>query len=96
MSPKIELVQVRSDGKNDQLGLPLRFSAPDSNSTLIVQMVKGSWIKPGAVVIDCGINSVPDPTKKSGKALVGDVDFEEAAKAGFFLCTLDFHPRGLA
>jgi len=44
------------------------------------KMVKGSWIKPGAVVIDCGINSVPDPTKKSGKGLVGDVDFQEAIK----------------
>ncbi|XP_078591798.1 C-1-tetrahydrofolate synthase, cytoplasmic-like isoform X1 [Branchiostoma floridae x Branchiostoma japonicum] len=42
------------------------------------QMVKGSWIKPGAVVIDCGINSIPDATKKSGKRLVGDVDYPEA------------------
>ncbi|KAI8481278.1 C-1-tetrahydrofolate synthase, cytoplasmic [Branchiostoma belcheri] len=42
------------------------------------QMVKGSWIKPGAVVIDCGINSIPDATKKSGKRLVGDVDYAEA------------------
>ncbi|XP_066282488.1 C-1-tetrahydrofolate synthase, cytoplasmic-like isoform X3 [Branchiostoma lanceolatum] len=41
-------------------------------------MVKGSWIKPGAVVIDCGINSIPDATKKSGKRLVGDVDYAEA------------------
>jgi methylenetetrahydrofolate dehydrogenase (NADP+) / methenyltetrahydrofolate cyclohydrolase len=37
-------------------------------------MVKGDWIKPGAVVIDVGINRV-----ESG-ALVGDVDYEEAAK----------------
>ena len=28
--------------------------------------VKGEWIKPGAVVIDVGINSVPDSTKKAG------------------------------
>ncbi|CAC5366007.1 MTHFD [Mytilus coruscus] len=41
------------------------------------QMVKGDWIKQGAVVIDCGINSIPDATKKSGKRLVGDVDFDE-------------------
>lgn len=41
------------------------------------QMVKASWIKPGAVVIDCGINVIPDATKKSGTRLVGDVDFEE-------------------
>ena len=40
--------------------------------------VKGSWLKEGAVVIDVGINSVEDPTKKSGYRLVGDVCFEEA------------------
>jgi methylenetetrahydrofolate dehydrogenase (NADP+)/methenyltetrahydrofolate cyclohydrolase len=45
------------------------------------QMVKGDWIKPGAVVIDVGINRVEG---RGGKArLVGDVDFEEARqKAG--------------
>ncbi|XP_064621764.1 C-1-tetrahydrofolate synthase, cytoplasmic-like [Lineus longissimus] len=41
------------------------------------QMVKGDWIKPGAVIIDCGINSIPDATKKSGQRLVGDVDYNE-------------------
>lgn len=41
------------------------------------QMVKKSWLKPGAVVIDCGINVIPDQTKKSGTRLVGDVDFED-------------------
>lgn len=41
------------------------------------KMVKKSWLKPGAVVIDCGINSIPDSTKKSGSRLVGDVDFDE-------------------
>ncbi|XP_076235203.1 pug C-1-tetrahydrofolate synthase, cytoplasmic [Calliopsis andreniformis] len=49
------------------------------------QMVKGSWIKPGAVVIDCGINSIPDPTKKSGQRLVGDVDYDEAAKVASYI-----------
>ncbi|XP_026314814.1 C-1-tetrahydrofolate synthase, cytoplasmic isoform X1 [Hyposmocoma kahamanoa] len=42
------------------------------------EMVKGSWIKPGAVVIDCGINPIPDATKQSGQRLVGDVAFQEA------------------
>ena len=41
------------------------------------KMVKADWIKPGAIVIDCGITSVPDDTKKSGKALLGDVDYAE-------------------
>ncbi len=41
------------------------------------QMVKGDWVKPGAVVIDVGVNRVEDPTAKRGYRLVGDVDFEE-------------------
>jgi len=44
------------------------------------QMVKSDWIKPGAVVIDCGITSVADSTKKSGKGLLGDVDYTECSK----------------
>ncbi|CAN4109330.1 unnamed protein product [Withania somnifera] len=43
-------------------------------------MIKGSWIKPGAAVIDVGTNAVDDPTRKSGYRLVGDVDFQEACK----------------
>ena len=45
------------------------------------QMIKGDWIKPGATVIDVGINRVDAPEKGAGKTkLVGDVDFDEAAK----------------
>ena len=40
------------------------------------EMVPGDWIKPGAVVIDVGINRIPAPEKGEGKMkLVGDVDF---------------------
>lgn len=42
------------------------------------QFVKGEWLKPGAVVIDVGTNYVDDATKKSGKRLLGDVDYESA------------------
>jgi methylenetetrahydrofolate dehydrogenase (NADP+)/methenyltetrahydrofolate cyclohydrolase/formyltetrahydrofolate synthetase len=42
--------------------------------------VQGSWLKPGAVVIDVGTNYVPDETKKSGQRLVGDVDFASASE----------------
>lgn len=38
--------------------------------------VKKSMVKPGAVVIDVGINRINDPSKPSGYRLVGDVDFE--------------------
>lgn len=45
------------------------------------EMVKGSWVKPGAVVIDVGINRVPAPEKGPDKTkLVGDVDFGEASQ----------------
>ena len=42
------------------------------------QFVRGDWIKPGATVIDVGINRVPGEAGKS--KLVGDVDFAEAAE----------------
>jgi len=42
-------------------------------------------VKPGAVVVDCGINSIPDATKKSGQRLVGDVDFGEVSKVAGYI-----------
>ncbi len=42
------------------------------------EMIKGDWIKPGACVIDVGINRVPHPEKPGKTYLVGDVDFGEA------------------
>jgi 5,10-methylene-tetrahydrofolate dehydrogenase/methenyl tetrahydrofolate cyclohydrolase len=50
-----------------------------------MEMVRGDWIKPGAAVIDVGINSKPDPTKKSGHRLVGDVNFDEAKEVAGFI-----------
>jgi methylenetetrahydrofolate dehydrogenase (NADP+)/methenyltetrahydrofolate cyclohydrolase len=40
------------------------------------QMITADMVKAGAVVIDVGMNRIPDPTKKSGTRLVGDVDFD--------------------
>lgn len=46
------------------------------------EMVRGDWVKPGAVVIDVGINRVPAPEKGEGKTrLVGDVHYESCAAA---------------
>ena len=43
------------------------------------EMIKGDWIKPGATVIDVGINRIPAPERGEGKTrLVGDVAFAEA------------------
>ncbi len=40
------------------------------------QMVKADWLKPGACVIDVGINRVPHPDKPGKTYLVGDVDYK--------------------
>lgn len=42
------------------------------------EMIEGSWIKPGATVIDVGINRIEGPENKGRGRLVGDVAFEEA------------------
>jgi len=42
--------------------------------------ITAEMVKSGAVVIDVGINQLDDPTKKSGKRLVGDVEFEGVSK----------------
>lgn len=47
--------------------------------------LKGSWLKQGAVVIDVGINYVPDDTRKSGQRLVGDVDYESASEVASYI-----------
>lgn len=44
------------------------------------EMVRGDWIKPGATVIDVGVNRVEDATAKRGYRLVGDVAFDEAVE----------------
>ena len=43
-------------------------------------LVQGDWVKPGAIIIDVGINHIPDASKPRGYRLVGDVDFESAVK----------------
>ena len=42
--------------------------------------IHGDMLKPGAVVIDVGINRVDDPSAKKGYRIVGDVDFESASR----------------
>ena len=40
------------------------------------RLIKADMVKPGVVVIDVGVNRIPDPTAKSGFRLVGDADFD--------------------
>ncbi len=43
----------------------------------VAEFLKADMVKPGGVVMDVGVNRVPDPTSKSGTKLVGDVAFAE-------------------
>ncbi|KAI9027868.1 formate--tetrahydrofolate ligase-domain-containing protein [Hyaloraphidium curvatum] len=56
------------------------------------QMVKGSWLKPGAVVIDVGTNPLPDSTKKAGFRWVGDCDFESCSQVASHITPV---PKGV-
>jgi 5,10-methylene-tetrahydrofolate dehydrogenase/methenyl tetrahydrofolate cyclohydrolase len=49
------------------------------------EFVRGDWIKPGAAVIDVGINRIEDASKKSGFRLVGDVNFAEAVEVAGYI-----------
>ena len=50
------------------------------------EMIKGHWIKPGATVIDVGINRIPAPEKGFNKnKIVGDVDFESSQPVAGFI-----------
>ncbi|MGP1522328.1 MAG: bifunctional 5,10-methylenetetrahydrofolate dehydrogenase/5,10-methenyltetrahydrofolate cyclohydrolase [Treponema sp.] len=54
--------------------------------------ITADMIKPGAAVIDVGVNRIPDNTKKSGFRLVGDVDFEAALDIAGFITPV---PKGV-
>ncbi len=41
----------------------------------VPEFVKADMVKPGAIVMDVGVNRIPDPSAKNGSRLVGDVDF---------------------
>ncbi len=49
------------------------------------RFITADMVKDGAVVIDVGINSVPDASRKSGYRLVGDVDFDAVAPKASFI-----------
>jgi methylenetetrahydrofolate dehydrogenase (NADP+)/methenyltetrahydrofolate cyclohydrolase len=44
------------------------------------RIVTADMVKPGAVVVDVGVNRIPDPQARSGTRLVGDVDFEPVSR----------------
>ena len=56
------------------------------------KFITADMVKPGAVVIDVGINSIPDATRKSGSRLVGDVDFDAVAEQCSYITPV---PKGV-
>ncbi len=56
------------------------------------EMVKADWVKPGATVIDVGMNRVDDPATEKGYRLVGDVDFESVKEVAGYLTPV---PKGV-
>lgn len=56
------------------------------------EFIRGDMIKQGAVVIDVGVNRIPDETKKSGFRLVGDVRFNEAMEKASYVTPV---PKGV-
>jgi len=54
--------------------------------------VTADMVKPGAIIIDVGINRIDDPTKKSGSRLVGDVDFDNVAELCSYITPV---PKGV-
>ena len=55
-------------------------------------MIKADMVKDGAVVIDVGVNRIPDATKKSGFRLCGDVDFDAVKEVASYITPV---PRGV-
>ena len=55
-------------------------------------MITADMVKDGAVVIDVGVNRIPDATKKSGFRLCGDVDFDAVKEVASYITPV---PRGV-
>jgi len=75
------------------------LAAATRNADIVVaavgrpKMVRGDWIKPGATIIDVGINRIAAPELGEGKTrLVGDVDFEEASEVASWITPV---PKGV-
>jgi len=56
------------------------------------RLVTAEMVKPGAVVIDVGMNRIADPTAKNGTRLVGDVDFDDVRRVASLITPV---PRGV-
>ena len=85
--PLMQLGQAQRYGSVSIRPMSTVRCARCSNAGILVaavgrpEMIKGEWIKPGATVIDVGINRIPAPERGEGKTrLVGDVEHAAAEK----------------
>jgi methylenetetrahydrofolate dehydrogenase (NADP+) / methenyltetrahydrofolate cyclohydrolase len=72
-------------GRSNIVGKPVAQLLIQANCTVTIaigksEFVRGDWVKPGAVVIDVGINRIDDTANAGKTRLVGDVKFAEAAE----------------
>ena len=51
----------------------------------VPHMVRREWVKEGVVIVDIGINTIKDPSKKKGYRLVGDVDYENVKNIASYI-----------
>ncbi|HYM19445.1 MAG TPA: bifunctional 5,10-methylenetetrahydrofolate dehydrogenase/5,10-methenyltetrahydrofolate cyclohydrolase [Candidatus Kapabacteria bacterium] len=72
------IVTIAHTGAGNSLGDYTRSGDILIAAMGVAHAITAEMVKPGAVVIDVGMNRIPDATKKSGSRLVGDVDFENA------------------
>jgi 5,10-methylene-tetrahydrofolate dehydrogenase/methenyl tetrahydrofolate cyclohydrolase len=50
--------------------------------SILFLFFQGSWVKPGSVVIDCGINSIPDASRANGKQSVQKIETKHSILKG--------------
>lgn len=84
--PMAALLMQSSPGGNATVTVAHRYSKNLKGLCLLAdiiivavgvpRLITADMVKEGAIVIDVGINKIPDPSKKSGYQIVGDVDFE--------------------
>ena len=82
-------------GKSNIVGLPMALIMMKEMATVTVdiiivgvgnaKMIKKDWVKKGVVIIDIGINTIKDDTKKKGYKLVGDVDYDNVKELASYI-----------
>ena len=93
--PLFSLMSGRGENSNSTVTLCHSYTKNLSEFTLNADIIiaatgsanilDGSMIKEGAIIIDVGINRLDDKSRKSGYRLIGDVDFETANKKASFI-----------